>query len=139
MVKRSTVRELRDWMKNGIDSKSENLTLHNSYKPSFEGNFELMAPELDPSMVRKWLCNIGDTSAMPKIKDFREKNLLSIQRELKDFFKPLIHLLCSVPEGHDAELPIRTATRLLAMSFHTSLKCVVPTLFGMRPRIIRIC
>ncbi|EFX65887.1 hypothetical protein DAPPUDRAFT_264075 [Daphnia pulex] len=112
MVKRSTVRELRGCMKNGIDSKSENLTLRSSYKPSFEANFELMAPELDPSMVRKWLCNIGDTSAKPKIKDFWENNFLSIQRELKDVFEPFIHLLCSVPEGHDAELPIKTATLL---------------------------
>lgn len=117
MVKRSTVRELRGWMKNGIDSKAENLTLRSSYKPSFEGNFELMAPELGPSMVRKWLRNIGDTSDKPKIKDFWEKNLRSIQRELKDVFEPLIHLLCSVLEGHDAELCIRTATRLLGHVF----------------------
>jgi hypothetical protein len=117
MVKRSAVRELRGCMKNGINSKSENLTLRSSYKTSFESNFELMAPELDPSMVRKWLRNIGDTSAKPKIKDFLEKNFFSIQRELKDVFEPLIHLLCSVQEGHDAELPIKTALRLLCHVF----------------------
>lgn len=38
-------------------------------KPSFDGSFESMAPELDASMVRKWLRNIGDTSEKPKLKD----------------------------------------------------------------------
>ncbi len=66
MVKRSRVRELRGWIKNGIESKQEGLTMR-SYKSSFEGEFELMAPELDPSMVRKWLRNIGDSSDKPKL------------------------------------------------------------------------
>jgi len=34
-----------------------------------------MTPELDSSVVSKWLRNIGDTSEKPKLKDFWEKNL----------------------------------------------------------------
>lgn len=134
MVKRSNVHELRGWMKNCMDSKSENFTLRCSYKQSFEGNFESMLPELDPALVRKWLRNIGDTSDNPKIKDFWEKNLFFIQRKLKDVFEPLIYLLCSVPEGHDAELCIRTVTRLLGHVFPTSPKYVVQTLFATWPQ-----
>ena len=76
-----------------------------------------MAPELDPSMVRKWLRNIGDTSDKAKLKDLWEKQLLTLQRELKDVFGPLIYLLSSIPEGNEAELPLRTATRLLGHVF----------------------
>lgn len=123
MVKRSSVRELRGWIKNRFESKQEGLTMLSSYKSSFEGNFELMAPELDPSMARKWLRNLGDSSDKPKLKDFWEKQLLFLQRELKDVFEPLIYLLCSLPEDDDAELPVRTATRLLRHVFPTSLKC----------------
>jgi hypothetical protein len=99
MVKKSGVGKIRSWMKHGIESKQEDVTLRSSYKPSFEGSFELMAPELDPSMVRKWLRNIGDTSEKPKLKDFWEKNLLTLQREIKDVFEPLIYLLNSVTES----------------------------------------
>jgi hypothetical protein len=52
MVKKSGVGTIRGWMKHGIESKQKVVTLRSSYKPSFEGSFELMAPELDPSMVR---------------------------------------------------------------------------------------
>jgi hypothetical protein len=117
MVKKSGVGTIRGWMKHGIESKQEVVTLRSSYKPSFEGSFELMAPELDPSMVRKWLRNIGDTSEKPKLKDFWEKNLLTLQREIKDVFEPLIFLLNSVTESNEAHLPAQTATRLLGHVF----------------------
>jgi hypothetical protein len=117
MVKKSRVRDIRGWMKKGIESKQEGLALRSAYKPAFEGDFELMAPELDPSMIRKWLRNIGDTSDKPKLKDFWEKQLVSVQRELKDVFEPLIYLLNSVPAGNDAEMPLVTATRLLGQVF----------------------
>ena len=100
-------------MKHGIESKQQGVTLRSSYKPSFEGSFELMAPELDPSMVRKWLRNIGDTSEKPKLKDFWEKNLLTLQREIKVDFEPPIYLLNSVTESNEAHLPAQTATRSL--------------------------
>ena len=89
MVKMAEVREIRNWMRNGIESKQECLTLRSPYKPSFEGDFELMASELDPSMVRMWLRNIGDTSDKTKLKDFWEKQLLTLQRELKGVFERL--------------------------------------------------
>lgn len=117
MVKKSEVNMIRSWMKHGIESKQEGVTLRSSYKPSFEGSFELMAPELDPSMVRKWLRNIGDTSERPKLKDFWEKNLLTLQREIKDVFEPLVYLLNSVPDSNDAHLPPQTAIRLLGHVF----------------------
>ncbi len=117
MVKKSGVGTIRGWMKHGIESKQEVVTLRSSYKPSFEGSFELMAPELDPSMVRKWLRNIGDTSEKPKLKDFWEKNLLTLHREIKDVFEPLIYLLNSVTESNEAHLPAQTATRLLGHVF----------------------
>jgi hypothetical protein len=104
-------------MKHGIESKQKGVTLCSSYKPSFEGSFELMAPELDPSMVRKWLRNIGDTSENPKLKDFWEKNLLTLHREIKDVFEPLIYLLDSITESNEAHLPVQTGTRLLGHVF----------------------
>ena len=51
MVPRSRVRKIRKWMNDGIESK-EATTLRVSYMPAFEGAFELMAPNLDQSMVR---------------------------------------------------------------------------------------
>ena len=91
--------------------------MRSSYKPAFEGDFELMAPELDKSMIRKWLRNIGDTSDKPKLKDFWEKQLVTLQRELKDVFEPLIYLLNSVPAGNHAEMPLVVANRLLGHVF----------------------
>ena len=117
MVKLSSAREIRDWVKQGIESKQEAITLRSSYKPAFEGDFELMAPELDKSMIRKWLRNIGDTSDKPKLKDFWEKQLVTLQRELKDVFEPLIYLLNSVPAGNHAEMPLVVANRLLGHVF----------------------
>ncbi|KAK4012406.1 hypothetical protein OUZ56_021505 [Daphnia magna] len=135
MVKKSEVNMIRSWMKHGIESKQEGVTLRSSYKPSFEGSFELMAPELDPSMVRKWLRNIGDTSERTKLKDFWEKNLLTLQREIKDVFEPLVYLLNSVPDSNDAHLPAQTMRRFNAMR-HVAPKfssmVVDPLLFSSR-------
>ena len=83
------------WRK--VLNPSKKAWLCSSYKPVFEGDFELMAPQFDPpSMIRKWLRNVGDTSDKPKLKDFWEKQLVSLQRELKDVFELLIFLLGSV-------------------------------------------
>lgn len=117
MLSRSRVREIRRWMQYGIDSKSEGITLRSSYKPTFEGKYELMAPSLDPSMARKWLRNLGEHSDRAKLKDYWEKQLLSVQREVKDVMEPLLFLLGSMPANCDAELPVATATRLLGHVF----------------------
>lgn len=117
MLSRSRVREIRRWMQYGIDSKSEGITLRSSYKPTFEGKYELMAPSLDPSMARKWLRNVGEYSDRAKLKDYWEKQLLSVQRKVKDVMEPLLFLLGSMPANCDADLPVGTATHLLGYVF----------------------
>ena len=117
MLPRSRVRDLRRWMKEGIESKTEGNTLRSAYVPKFEGDFELMAPLLDPSMARKWLRNLGESSDRAKLKDFWEKQLLSLQREVKDAFQPLAYMLGVMPENSDAEMPVQTAIRLLGHVF----------------------
>ncbi|KAI9555870.1 hypothetical protein GHT06_018387 [Daphnia sinensis] len=117
MLPRSRVRELRRWMKEGIESKTEGNTLRSASVPKFEGEFELMAPLLDPSMARKWLRNLGESSDRAKLKDFWEKQLLSLQREVKDVFQPLVYMLGIMPENSDAEMPVQTAIRLLGHVF----------------------
>ncbi|KAK4024776.1 hypothetical protein OUZ56_010260 [Daphnia magna] len=117
MLSRSHVLEIRRWMQYGIDSKSEGITLRSSYKPTFEGKYELMAPSLDPSMARKWLRNVGEYSDRAKLKDYWEKQLLSVQRKVKDVMEPLLFLLGSMPANCDAELPVGTATHLLGYVF----------------------
>jgi hypothetical protein len=117
MLPRSRVRDLRRWMKEGIESKTEGNTLRSAYVPKFEGDFELMAPLLDPSMARKWLRNLGESSDRAKLKDFWEKQLLSLQREVKDAFQPLAYMLGVMPENSDAEMPVQTAKRLLGHVF----------------------
>ncbi|KZR98490.1 Uncharacterized protein APZ42_006071, partial [Daphnia magna] len=59
----------------------------------------------------------SDTSERPKLKYFWEKNLLTLQREIKDVFEPLVYLLNSVPDSNDAHLPPQTAIRLLGHVF----------------------
>jgi hypothetical protein len=65
MVKKSGFGKIRSWMKHGIEFKQEGVTLRSSYKPSFEGSFELMVSELDQSIKSKWLRNINDNPRNP--------------------------------------------------------------------------
>ncbi|KZS02568.1 Uncharacterized protein APZ42_000344 [Daphnia magna] len=106
MLPRSRVRDLRRWMKEGIESKSEENTLRSAYVPKFEGEFERMAQLLYPSMARKWLRNLGESSDRAKLKDFWEKQLLSLQTEVKDSFQPLVYMWGVMPENSDAEMPV---------------------------------
>ncbi|EFX77785.1 hypothetical protein DAPPUDRAFT_105707 [Daphnia pulex] len=100
-----------------LNPKPKGNTLRSAYIPKFEGDFELMAPLLDPSMARKWLRNLGESSDRAKLKDFWEKQLLSLQREVKDAFQPLAYMLGVMPKNSDAEMPVQTAIRLLGHVF----------------------
>lgn len=102
-------------MKHGSPNPNKNMLLSALPMPSFEGSFELMAPELDPLMVRKWLSNIGDSSEKPKLKDFWEKNLLPYSGKLKMFLRLLF--IWWFVDSNDAHLPAQTATRLLGHFF----------------------
>jgi hypothetical protein len=69
MVKKSGVGKIRSWMKHGIESKKEGVTLRSS--ELYVNGFAILV--------------IG-TSEKPKLKDFWEKNLWTLQREIKEVF-----------------------------------------------------
>ena len=62
-----------------------------------------------------------------KLKDFWKKQLLGLQKEVKDALEPLIIMLNSMPSGCDAEIPMMTAIRLVCHVF--CLKFDAPTRF----------
>ena len=103
---------------------------------------ELMAPELDPSMIRKWLRNVVVISDKPKLKDFWEKQLVSLQRELKDVFELLIFLLGSVhpTKTRRCRWPellcwIIKLALILITNKYVEIFCFLPSSIGNIPRI----
>jgi hypothetical protein len=66
---------------------SEAKELRLKFKSVFEGSFDLFYPKLDESMERKWL----RAKNLPKLKDFQETMLKSIQYQMMDSMRPMLH------------------------------------------------
>ncbi|EFX61565.1 hypothetical protein DAPPUDRAFT_338958 [Daphnia pulex] len=68
-------------------TSSTSPALNPAKKPVFEGSFDLFCPKLDESMERKWL----RAKNLPKLKDFQETMLKSIQYQMMDSMRPVLH------------------------------------------------
>lgn len=63
---------------------NEAKSMRHNYKPVFDGSFNLLCPKLDESLERKWL----RAKNLPKLKDFQETMLKSIQYWMLDSMRP---------------------------------------------------
>ncbi len=91
----SKSRQVRKWLVQGL-SKDLSKALRSKFTPAFEGNFDLICPKLDETMVRYWKQACGkDWRA--KLNDFQEKSWQSIQFQMLDVFRPLLNVWNQLP------------------------------------------
>ncbi|KZR97835.1 Uncharacterized protein APZ42_007070, partial [Daphnia magna] len=85
-ISASKSRQVRKWLVQGLPN-SEAKALRLNFKPVFDSSFDLFCPKLDESMERKWLRAMN----LPKLKDFQETMLKSIQYQMIDSMRPMLH------------------------------------------------
>ena len=83
------------------------------FKPVFEGSFDLFCPKLDESMERKWL----RAKNLPKLKDFQEAMLKSIQYQMMDSMRPMLHAWNQMIVDDPLLNSIESSLRLIGSAF----------------------
>ncbi|EFX70020.1 hypothetical protein DAPPUDRAFT_328557 [Daphnia pulex] len=115
VVSESKTRLLRKWMVQGIP-KSECKSLRHAYAPSFDGDFDLLCPKLDETMVRYWKQAIGK-DWRSNLNDFQEKSWQSVQYQVLDSFRPLLQTWNQLPVGSPFLKNMEDSLKLLGAAF----------------------
>jgi hypothetical protein len=115
VVSESKTRLLRKWMVQGIP-KSECKSLRHAYAPSFDGDFDLLCPKLDETMVRYWKQAVGK-DWRSNLNDFQEKSWQSVQYQVLDSFRPLLRTWNQLPEGSPFLKDMEDSLKLLGAAF----------------------
>ena len=109
----SKSRQVRKWIVQGL-SKDKSKALRRKFTSAFEGNFDLVCPELDEAMVRYWKQACGmDWRA--KLNDFQEWQ--SIQFQMLDVFRPLLHVWNQLPPDSFLLNGMEASLKLLGTAF----------------------
>ena len=114
-VSLSKSRQVRQWVVQGL-SKEESKRLRSKYAPAFAGNFELLCPKLDETMVRFWKQADGK-DWRSKFNDFQEKTFQSVQFQLLDVFRPLLNTWNQLPSDSTLLDGVETSLKLLGNAF----------------------
>ena len=114
-ISMSKSRQVRKWLVQGL-SKDESKALRSKFTPAFEGNFDLICPKLDETMVRYWKQACGkDWRA--KLNDFQEKSWQSIQFQMLDVFRPLLNVWNQLPPDSPLLNGMEASLQLLGTAF----------------------
>ncbi|KAI9565280.1 LOW QUALITY PROTEIN: hypothetical protein GHT06_009065 [Daphnia sinensis] len=115
VVSESKTRLIRKWMVQGIP-KSECKSLRHAYAPSFDGDFDLICPKLDETMVRYWKQAVGK-DWRSNLNDFQEKSWQSVQYQVLDSFRPLLQIWNQLPVGSPLLKNMEDSLKLLGAAF----------------------
>ena len=92
---------------------SEAKELRLKFKSVFEGSFDFFYPKLDESMERKWL----RAKNLPKLKDFQETMLKSIQYQMIDSMRPMLYAWNQMRVDDPLWNSIESSLRLIGSAF----------------------
>ena len=111
-VCRSKSRVVRKWVVQGL-SKDVAKSLREKFAPKFDGNFNLCCPLLDESIARRWM----NAKHLNKLNDFQEKTFKSIQYQMLDAFKPMLHTWNQLSDDSPLLNGVESSLRLLGSAF----------------------
>ncbi|KAK4030997.1 hypothetical protein OUZ56_024429 [Daphnia magna] len=111
-ITRAKSRQVRKWLLQGLPA-NEAKALRLNFKPEFDGTFELLCPKLDDSMERKWL----RSKNLPKLKDYQETMLKSIQYQMLDSIRPMLHAWNQLRTDDPLFNSLESSLRLLGFAF----------------------
>ncbi|KZS03850.1 Uncharacterized protein APZ42_033324 [Daphnia magna] len=108
----SKSRQVRKWLVQGLPN-SEAKALRLNFKPVFDSSFDLFCPKLDESMERKWL----RAKNLPKLKNFQETMLKSIQYQMMDSMRPMLHAWNQMRVDDPLLNSVESSLRLMGSAF----------------------